>query len=231
MANIDPNYIKDLERYLNTDEDTREPREEIVVDEGLKGNITNDEVRASTQALLYIVVDKSGSMFNNGLEKGVIKGLEDVKRVVNGSEESRTGIETAMTFFGSTLDMRPFKYGECIDTSYKANESKTRLYDAIVESCKNMIAQYDKLDGDYKVKGSMVIFTDGEENGSEQYNLQDVQSAFEELRSRDIKYLVAAFNGVDLSKLSKDLCVEPFVVKNDHQLRRLLEFTSLKAMA
>lgn len=231
MANIDQNYLNDLEKYLNTDEDTRELEKKEVVNEGLKGNISTDEVRDATQALLYIVVDKSGSMYNNGLEKGVIKGLEDVKRVVNGSEEARTGIETAMTFFGETLDMRPFKYGECIDTTYKANESKTRLYDAIVESCKNMVAQYDKLDKDYEVKGSMVIFTDGEENGSEQYELKDVQAAFEEMRSRGINYLVAAFSGADLSKLSRDFQVEPFVIKDDHQLRRLLEFTSLKAMA
>lgn len=229
MATIDQDYIKDLDMYLNAEDDA-EPEEDIEVQQGIKGNISVDDIRDSEQALLYMVIDKSGSMYNNGLEDAVRKGLEDVKRVVNGSKEVKC-IQTAMTFFGSTLDMRPFQYGECIDTSYEADEAATRLYDAVVESCKNMISQYDTLKPTAKVKGVMLIFTDGGENGSELYHdAKEVQKYLDELRKRDIPYLVASFKGVDGKQLARDFKTEPITIDDDHKLRRLMRFVSERAM-
>ena len=214
----------------NSDEDILEPEEVIEAPKGLKGNITTDEIRDGEQALLYLVVDKSGSMYNNGLEKAVVAGLNDVKRTVNGSKESKC-IQTAMTFFGSDLDMRPFKYGECIDVSYEANGSKTRMYDALVESCNNMISQYDILEPKVKVKGVMLLFTDGGENGSEKYSVNDAKQAVKELKERNIRFLVAAFDGFDSTELAKALDIEPISIKDDHQLRKLMQFVSKTSMA
>lgn len=229
MATIDQDYIKDLDMYLNAKDDF-EPEEDVEIQQGIKGNISVDDIRDSEQALLYMVIDKSGSMYNNGLEDAVRKGLEDVKRVVNGSKEVKC-IQTAMTFFGSSLDMRPFQYGECIDTSYEANEASTRLYDAVVESCKNMISQYDTLKPTAKVKGVMLIFTDGFENGSELYHdAKEVQKYLDELRKRDIPYLVASFKGVDENQLARDFKTEPITIDDDHKLRRLMRFVSERAM-
>lgn len=229
MATIDQDYIKDLDMYLNAGDDY-EPEEDVEIQQGIKGNISVDDIRDSEQALLYMVIDKSGSMYNNGLEDAVRKGLEDVKRVVNGSKEVKC-IQTAMTFFGSSLDMRPFQYGECIDTSYEANEASTRLYDAVVESCKNMISQYDTLKPTAKVKGVMLIFTDGGENGSELYHdAKEVQKYLDELRKRDIPYLVASFKGVDGNQLARDFKTEPITIDDDHKLRRLMRFVSERAM-
>lgn len=229
MATIDQDYIKDLDMYLNAKDDF-EPEEDVEIQQGIKGNISVDDIRDSEQALLYMVIDKSGSMYNNGLEDAVRKGLDDVKRVVNGSKEVKC-IQTAMTFFGSSLDMRPFQYGECIDTSYEANEASTRLYDAVVESCKNMISQYDTLKPTAKVKGVMLIFTDGGENGSELYHdAKEVQKYLDELRKRDIPYLVASFKGVDGKQLARDFKTEPITIDDDHKLRRLMRFVSERAM-
>ena len=222
---VNQEYLDDLEKYLNKPDDIEEPLEEDDTVKGLAGNVTTDEVRDTKQALLYLVVDKSSSMHYNGLEKGVIDGLNDVKQTVNGSKESKC-IQTAMTFFGSTLDMRPFQYGEHIDINYEANGGQTRLYDAIVESCNNMISQYDSLKGAHDLKGVMLIFTDGEENCSKQYNLRDVRDALAQLKKRKIKYLVAALEGTDLAQLGDDLCVEPILIKDQHQLRRLMQFAS-----
>lgn len=136
-----------------------------------------------------------------------------------------------MTFFGSTLDMRPFQYGEKIDISYEANETSTRLYDAVVESCKNMVAQYDALESHCTVKGVMLIFTDGEENSSEVYRrVEDVQNALDELTTREIRYLVAAFKGANVEQPAKDFKTEPIIIDDDHKLRRLMRFTSKTAM-
>ena len=229
MASIDQDYIKDLDMYLNAEEDS-EPEEEVKVQQGIKGNVSVDEVRDAEQALLYLLIDKSTSMYFNGLEDAVRQGLGDVKRVVNGSKEVKC-IQTAMTFFGSSLDMRPFKYGECIDTSYDADETATRLYDAVVESCKNMISQYDTLKPTTKVKGVMLVFTDGGENGSEQYrDVKVVQNYLNELKKRDIPYLVASFKGVDMEQLGSDFMTEPIAIDDDHKLRRLMRFVSERAM-
>ena len=229
MADVSQEYLNDLTKFLNNPDEIEEPEEALVVQGGLAGNISFNDIRSSEQALLYIVVDKSGSMYNNGLEQGVIAGLKEVKNAVNGAKESKN-IETAMTFFGSTLDMRPFQYGENIDISYSADEPETRLYDAIVESCNNMVSQYDKLRGECVLKGVMLIFTDGEENGSQNYKLKDAQNALAELEKRGIPYIVAAFKDADLSKLAVEFEVTPVEITDEHQLRRLMGFVS-KSMA
>lgn len=236
MANVDPKYIEELNRFLDQDDDTLEPDDDLTIDIGLeeskelKGNIPAGNTRATEQALLYIVVDKSGSMRYNGLEKGVIEGLKEVKKAVNGSKELDY-VQTAMTFFGSTLDMRPFRYGENIDISYEANEGATRMYDAIVESANNMLKQHEAMKKEaVHSKGVMFVFTDGGENGSQQYGLHDVRDSIKEMHERGIRFLVAAFDGMNLSQLGDDLGVEPVPIKDDHQLRKLMAFVSNTAM-
>lgn len=220
-------WIEDLEKYLNSDEDILEPEEVIETPKGLEGNITPDEVRCCGQDLLYLVIDNSGSMYNNGLENAVVDGLKLAKKTVEGCKY----IQTAITLFGSKLEMRPFKYGECIDVSYEANGSKTRMYDALVESCNNMISQYDILEPKVKVKGVMLLFTDGGENGSEKYSVNDAKQAVKELKERNIRFLVAAFDGFDSTELAKALDIEPISIKDDHQLRKLMQFVSKTSMA
>ena len=229
MSDVSQEYLNDLTKFLNNPDEIEEPEEALIVPGGMAGNISVSDLRSSEQALLDLVVDKSGSMYNNGLEQGVIEGLKEVKRVVTVFKESKN-IQTSMTFFGSTLDMRPFQYGENIDISYSADEPETRLYDAIVESCNNMVSQYDKLRGECVLKGVMLIFTDGQENGSKNYGLEEARNGLAELEKRGIPYIVAAFQDADLSKLAEEFEVTPVEIKDEHQLRRLMGFVS-KSMA
>ncbi len=230
MAKIDSNYLKDLDNFLKDDEEV-EPEEELTVDDGLEGNIAKEDVRSTEQSLLYLLVDKSGSMYNNGLEEGVIEGLKEIKDVVNGSVESRDGIQTAMTFFGTSLDMRPFQYGERIDISYRAEDAETHLYDAIVESSKNMVSQYDKLESENKVKGVMLIITDGGENGSQNYTEKDVSKALEELEKRDIPVLLGCFAKADLTAFANKFSyMQKVTFEDGHKLRRMMRFVSLRVM-
>ena len=76
----------------------------------------------------------------------------------------------------------------------------------------------------------MLIFTDGEENGSQNYKLKDAQNALAELEKRGIPYIVAAFKDADLSKLAVEFEVTPVEITDEHQLRRLMGFVS-KSMA
>ena len=226
---IDTEYIRQLNDYLNNP-DQIETAEETEQSERLDGNVSIYELRDSEQGLLSIVIDKSISMHYNGLDVGVKHGLKEIKRVVNGRKEVNY-IQTAMTFFGSTLDMRPFQYGENIDISYEANETSTRLYDAVVESCKNMVAQYDYLKSLGTIKGVMLIFTDGEENGSEVYRrVEDVQNALNELTKREIRYIVAAFKEVNIEQLARDFKTKMIIIDDDYKLRKLMRFTSMTAM-
>ena len=94
-----------------------------------------------------------------------------------------------------------------------------------------MISQYDTLKPTAKVKGVMLIFTDGGENGSELYHdAKEVQKYLDELRKRDIPYLVASFKGVDGKQLARDFKTEPITIDDDHKLRRLMRFVSERAM-
>lgn len=231
MAKLSDDYMKQLNAYLD---DPSTISESFKAKE-IKGNVSIEEKRDnSKQALLYMVIDKSISMRGNGLENAVRQGLADVKRTVNGSKEVDY-IQTAMTFFGSTLDMRPFQYGECIDISYEATDSSTRLYDAVIESCQNMIAQYDKFVHNTELKGVMLVFTDGEENSS-QHTLKELQDTLNEMlgtnlkeeERRDIRFLVAAFKGVDTRQLAQEFNTEPIIIDDDHKLRQLMRFVSKK---
>lgn len=222
MSKIDSDYLKYLENYLNGEYDTVEPEEELTIEEGLKGNISEEEVLSCEQTLLYLLVDKSDSMYNNGLEEGVVEGLKEVKDVINRSVKSYD-IETAVTFFGATLDMHPFQYGECININYRAEDTETHLYDAIVESTKNMVSQYEKLAYDYKVKGVMLIITDGAENGSVVYKEDDVKKALKDLEYRDIPVLLTCFKKADLTAFANKFSYMKKVTFDDvYELRRMM---------
>ena len=239
---LDPEYLRALDELLeeegNEDDFVEEPEDEIIeepedkdVTEVKKRNLTVSDVRSNTQALLYIVVDRSASMYNNGLEEGVINGLKEIKDLVNYTEEG-DNIQIAMTFFGSTVEMRPFVYGNSIDTTYKATEQHTRLYDAIIKSATNMIEQYDQIEPEVTTtKGVMLIITDGYENGSTDYSESDVSAVLAELQEREIPVILAAFDGVDLSGFSNKFeYIVTRTFKNERQLRRLMEFTSKLAL-
>lgn len=205
-------YIKEFEAYIYA-ENQVEPEEEIIIPKGIRGNVPIDDIRDANQVLLYLVIEMS----INSLTTAVKHRLDAVRTIVN-SPEGLMSIQITMTFFGSNLDMRPFQYGESANFTYEANELQTRLYDAIVESCKNMISQYDTLKPTTKVKGVMLIFTDGEDNSSEcYYDVKDVQDYLDELRKRGINYLVASFEGVDMEHLASDFKTEPIIIDNPHK--------------
>ena len=229
---------RDMQELLKWDpnpdyeEEEETEEEEIVVSDDIPAdNITSDDVRATEQALLYLVIDKSGSMFNNGLEEAVRDSLKQLKDTVKKSIECDE-VQIALTFFGSSMDMRGFQYWENVDTSYEASEEYTRLYDAIVKSANNMLHQYETMEVDNLVKGAMLIITDGAENGSQEHTENDVKEALEKLKTKKIPVVLATFDKVDMSKFAKkigNVQLESF--KDAHDLRRKIAFhTNPKAI-
>ena len=72
----------------------------------------------------------------------------------------------------------------------------------------------------------MLLFTDGGENGSEKYSANDAKQAVRELKARDIRFCVAAFEGFDSNKLAEELEVEPILIEDGHCLRKLMRIVS-----
>ena len=131
-----------------------------------------------------------------------------------------------MTFFGDIIDMRPFKYGESIDTTYEANESGACMYDAIVKSCINMTSQYDRFVSKCKIKGVMLIITDDGEFGGSYHNLREDINALNELKKREIICLVATCDSNNSLKSSKRLGVDAISIKEQRQVRNLMKLVS-----
>ena len=233
MANMDPKYLEELERFLDQVDDTLELDDDLSIDieleksKGAEANIPTKDIRAIERYLLYIVVDKSVSMHHNNLEKEVKERLRKLKKVMSRSLELEY-LQTAMTFFGSTLDMSPFQYGENIDISYEANEGETRLYDAIVESVNSMRTQYEqtKKKGVH-TRGVMFVFTDGDENGSQQYGLHDVRDSIEWMNEMNLRFVLVSLNGANLSDFGDELGVEPVLIEDESQLRRIMVLLSV----
>ena len=211
----------DLERYMNNLDTIEGPLEEDDYYVGLDGNITLDEVREGNQFLLYLVVKKSASMQYAGLEKEVMNGFNEIMKIVQDPYYSK-GIQTAMTFFGDTVDMKPFMYGEDLKFDYEANERESCLYDAIVLSCNNMVSQYDRLKYDCNVNAAMLIFADDADDDSEQYTLGDVHRAIWELKKRGITCAVVGFKGIDASVFEDELWLETAFINDKCQWRSTL---------
>ena len=193
----------------------------------IKGNVTIDELRDKEVNLLYLVIDKSYSMYENGLEKSVKEGLIAVKDFINSLDDKKSQqVQIAITLFGSTLDMRPFKYVEDLKTSYEADEVKSRLYDGVIESCKNMIYQYDILiRKSCHVHGRMIILTDGIDNGS-LVTVEDFHKYLDELYKRDIVYFPVAFDDLDIEELSKLFKQEAIGFRDAFDFKRYMFYIS-----
>lgn len=151
INNMIPTPIDKLTEVLPIIKDSKYKRmlEEQSFDDGLEGNISMDDVRSTEQALLYLLLDKSGY----------------------------------------------------------------------------------KLEGENKVKGVMLIITDGGENGSQNYTEKDVSKALEELEKCDIPVLLGCFKKADLTAFANKFSYMKKVTFEDaHELRRMMRFVSLRVM-
>ena len=81
------------------------------------------------------------------------------------------------------------------------NQVKSRIYDAIYESCMHMIGQYNYFKNKgVLLKGYMFVFTDGEDNGSA-HTLHEMHEALHELIKEEIVYFLAEYEGVNSKHL------------------------------
>lgn len=223
MANIEQNYLDDLEKYLNTDEIEQEEIGYTLIDD-----VKDEDLRNFEEILISIVVDKSYPMNGSDeLEKCIEKAIESINYVFNMdlTQSRNLNAVVAITYFGSEIELEAFKYAKHIEVNCVANQVKSRIYDAVYESCMHMIGQYEHLSKVAKIYGYMFIFSDGEDNGSTN-TLQEMQQAIFELRKRDIRCVPIEYNGANLKHMTNIFKSEPLPLENPHQVMQMFEFVS-----
>lgn len=220
-------FINNFQKYLDESVDFENKVQE---ENGytLDDDVRIEELSSPEQILISIVIDKSYPINgNDGLEKCIEKAIESINHVFNtySKQSLNLNAEVAITYFGSEIELQAFKLTKHIEVNHVANQTKSRIYDAVYESCMHMIGQYNYISQEFKVKGYMFIFSDGEDNGST-HTLQEMHKVILELRKRDIRCVPAEYNGADLKHLTNIFKSEPSLLENPHQFMLFFRFES-----
>ncbi len=75
-------------------------------------------------------------------------------------------------------------------------------------------------------RGVMFVFTDGAENGSQQHGLHDVRDSIEWMNEMNLRFVLVSLNGANLSDFGDELGVEPVLIEDESQLRRIMVLLS-----
>lgn len=214
-----------IKKYLKVDE--LEGSNSYTFDEDMKDR----ELKSSVQTLISIVIDKSYPLNgNNELKECVKRTIEKINEVFNMPLKQSRNLneQVAITYFGSEVELQPFRPAKHIEVNCAPNQTKSRIYDAIYESCMHMIGQYNYLVSvGCDIKGYMFIFTDGEDNGSK-HSLKEMQDALYELRNIKTTYILPKCEGVNSEHLSNIFGAIPNTIENAFDVCHLFGFVSEK---
>src|SRR5690606_34688713 len=130
-----------------------------------------------------IILDESGSMFS--IKKQIISGFNEVVQTVQGVEQQYPEQEHFISFvtfngLGITEQLfnSPVKFlKELVESSYRPAAS-TPLYDAIGYG----VSKLERLlEGNDNYNVLVTVLTDGEENSSQEYNVDVIKKKIEAL--------------------------------------------------
>jgi uncharacterized protein YegL len=128
--------------------------------------------------LVNFILDASGSM--SSCLESTISGFNEYVSSLKKNNEAE--VDFSLTLFNSELDMkftnRPIHAVESLSTENYRPNGNTALYDAVCESAMRMVKQ-----GTIADKVLFVIMTDGEENSSKNYNLDNLKGIIKLLES------------------------------------------------
>lgn len=187
----------------------------------VKGNILPEEVQTKEQDLIYFVIDQSIYMYLCELEEGVSSGLIDIKQLLCAMDKEKY-IQVAITLFGSTIEKRPFRYGRQLNVNYESYEYEIRLYDALLESCDNMIYQYDQMKKVSKPIGVMLLLTSKGDTASQIQDTGEIRKRLDALAERGISFLIAGFDPNGLSMIAQELGVKPISIQDNIHSRNMV---------
>lgn len=168
-------------------------------------NFDVDDLDSDQQLLARFAIDDSGSM--EDYEPDVREALEDLTQMIQGSKQEDE-MTLGKTLFGDRIKEEPYCLVSDFDTSYTAPGWSTKLYDAIIQSVKNVQAAVKKLtDQQFTARGLLVILSDGWDNDSDATKKQ-AANAIMSLKDSGIDVYFIEF-GPDAKGVALSLGVSP----------------------
>ncbi len=177
--------------------------EEIEMD-GLEdveaANTSVDEIDSENINLIFVGIDRSGSMYPFRGDMG--KSLGDFKDALTDSKEA-DNILVARADFADTAVVGGYKRITEFDTAYQSGGC-TAMFDTIVDGTKKLREYRDYLKNEgMRVKAVFAIFSDGEDNVSNN-NFGDAKKAVEYLNNEEIVTAFISFGG-EATQTANDL--------------------------
>ncbi len=189
-------------------------------------NTPVNELKSSSQTLLRLDIDKSGSM--GGFTRAMEQALELVKESIVTSEEVNR-IQISKTLFADTVEPGGYTDVEKFDTSYSAVSGCTKLFDSIIDS-ERRIKQYrdDLMQKGVSVQAVLCILSDGLDNDSVA-SLEETKQSVKNMQDDDVTVCFIAFGSNQCENLAHQLGIVN-VVRTDatiHDLHKIMKFVSI----
>lgn len=156
-------------------------------------NTSVDEIDAEDVNLIFVGIDRSGSMSPYEMDGSMKDSMTNFKTSLQDSKEADQ-ILVARADFDDRISVGGYKRIDEFDTSYTAS-GMTSLYDVICEGVKKLHDYRDYLKSQgMRVKAVFAIFSDGDDTSS--HNLfHDAKKAIDYLNSEEITTAFISFGG------------------------------------
>ena len=155
-----------------------------------------------------VIVDESGSM--SIIEKQALMGLNETLETVKKMQQMHQDMEqrvTLITFDSShkryVFDNVPAKATHKLTNREYRPGGATPLYDAIGLGISKLNAQTTADDNVL-----VTIITDGEENCSEEYNLQMIRTLIEKLKKQNWTFTLIGTDNLDVEGMAGDMAID-----------------------
>ncbi len=192
-------------------------------------NTPVEELRSSSQTLLRLNIDRSGSM--KGFTTAMVQALETVKESILASQ-AVNNIQISKTLFAETVEPGGFTHAEKFDTSYSAGSGCTKLYDSIIDS-ERRISQYkeDLKESGVYVNAVLCILSDGLDNDSVA-TFEEAKEAVARMQKDGVTVCFIAFGSDQCQKLANQLGITNAVKTNltVHDLHKIMRFVSIRTI-
>ncbi len=175
------------------------------------------------------ILDESGSM--ESIKKSIIDGFNEIVRKIKDIEiefPEQEHFFSMISFNGNGIKILhladPVSQIAQINSENYLPDNLTPLFDAIGFGVKKL-EQF--LENQHKYNVSVKIFTDGEENSSKEYNVEQIKNIIEEKKNQGWNF---AYIGTDhdIEKMAKSIAIERTInfEKTDAGIRHCGEMVS-----
>lgn len=168
----------------------------------------DEEMKETKRVFNLMIVDESGSM--SVIQRQALLGLNETLSTVQKMQQLHAGIEQRVTLmtFDSTqkhylYDNTPAQSTHLLRPGDYCPGGATPLYDAIGMGISRMNAQTTPDDNVL-----VTIITDGEENCSENYNLNMVKNLIEKLKKQNWTFALIGTDNLDVEGMAEDMGID-----------------------